>query len=58
MNPVDKFHEHLDGCSQCRNHPFDLCCIGRILLHAAGQYAANELAKMEVDDAEAGSRTD
>jgi len=21
----NKFHDHLDECEQCRNHPFDLC---------------------------------
>jgi len=29
---MDKFHEHLDKCEQCRNHPFDLCEIGQKLL--------------------------
>lgn len=29
------FHEHLDRCEQCRNHPFDLCQEGHLLLHAA-----------------------
>lgn len=26
------FHEHLDACEQCRNHPFDLCPVGHTLL--------------------------
>lgn len=26
------FHEHLDGCSRCRNNPFDLCDEGSKLL--------------------------
>ena len=25
---MKKFHEHLDECSQCREHPFNLCSIG------------------------------
>lgn len=35
---IDEFHEHLDRCDQCRNHPFDLCKEGESLLKkAAGQ---------------------
>lgn len=26
------FHAHLDECEQCRNHPFDLCGLGAVLL--------------------------
>ena len=32
MNPIDKFHEHLDNCAQCRDHPFALCKTGAELL--------------------------
>jgi hypothetical protein len=26
---VDLFHDHLDECEQCREHPFDLCPEGQ-----------------------------
>jgi len=26
------FHEHLDKCRQCRDHPFDLCPAGTVIL--------------------------
>ena len=29
------FHEHLDGCSRCRNNPFDLCPTGAHWLEKA-----------------------
>ncbi len=29
---VNKFHDHLDACRQCREHPFDLCLIGAAIL--------------------------
>lgn len=29
---MNKFDNHLDECSQCANHPFDLCEIGVKLL--------------------------
>jgi len=33
---TDRFFAHLDICSQCRNHPFDLCPTGaRLLIEAA-----------------------
>ena len=32
---IDKFHAHLDVCSQCRNHPFGLCPTGAKLLKEA-----------------------
>ncbi|HUV44287.1 MAG TPA: hypothetical protein VMW13_05595 [Dehalococcoidales bacterium] len=33
---IDRFHAHLDICSQCRNHCFDLCPTGaRLLTEAA-----------------------
>ncbi|GAJ05584.1 unnamed protein product, partial [marine sediment metagenome] len=32
---IDKFHAHLDICSQCRNHPFGLCPAGAKLLEEA-----------------------
>lgn len=32
---IDKFHAHLDVCSQCCNHPFALCPTGARLLREA-----------------------
>jgi hypothetical protein len=33
---IKKFHAHLDVCSQCERHPFDLCPEGaRLLKYAA-----------------------
>lgn len=31
---VKAFHDHLDKCEQCREHPFDLCPIGQSLFLA------------------------
>lgn len=31
----DIFHAHLDVCAQCREHPFDLCPAGAVLLREA-----------------------
>ena len=39
---TNKFHEHLDMCEQCREHPFSLCTEGAKLL--LEQFAA------EIDD--------
>lgn len=39
--PSDAFHAHLDGCEQCREHPFDLCEVGQTLIARAG----HDLAK-------------
>ena len=36
---VDLFHDHLDECEQCREHPFDLCPEGQKRMAAVG---ANE----------------
>ncbi len=32
---IDKFHAHLDICSQCEKHPFALCPTGAKLLKEA-----------------------
>jgi hypothetical protein len=38
MGAADKaFHEHLDSCKQCEEHPFDLCPEGAHLLREAGR---------------------
>ena len=39
---IDKFHAHLDICSQCRNHPFNLCPTGAKLLKEAAQRSEAE----------------
>lgn len=30
------FHDHLDGCEQCREQPFNLCPTGDRLIRALG----------------------
>jgi hypothetical protein len=40
---LDRFHQHLDRCAQCRNNPHDLCAVGALILTAsasAGMIAA------------------
>jgi len=32
MTAGERFHRHLDVCVQCREHPFDLCILGGVLL--------------------------
>ena len=44
---IDKFHAHLDICSQCRNQPFNLCPIGARLLIDAATTANGELEEKE-----------
>jgi len=34
---VDSFHAHLDECSQCREHPFNLCAVGQKRLVEVGR---------------------
>ncbi len=34
---TDRFHQHLDECERCREHPFDLCKIGVSLIQKAAQ---------------------
>lgn len=41
---IDAYHEHLDVCEQCEQHPFNQCPEGMKLLIAAGR-AAQELLK-------------
>ena len=51
VNPLtpehQAFHAHLDVCSQCREHPFDLCEIGDAALRAA----AGSVLESETDAA-------
>ena len=35
VSGADEFYDHLDSCWQCREHPFDLCPKGDILLRQA-----------------------
>jgi len=41
---IDKFHNHLDVCKQCRDNPFGLCTVGASLLQQAGSAADASLA--------------
>lgn len=36
VDPIDAFHTHLDVCRQCKEHPRDLCTVGKPLLTAIG----------------------
>lgn len=38
----NKFHDHLDVCRQCREHPFDLCPVGAPLLEARAREILQE----------------
>lgn len=42
-----RFHEHLDDCERCREHPFDLCEAGKQLLCHAGEVAAAWLQQID-----------
>lgn len=44
---INRFHEHLDCCEQCRNHPFALCFVGARLLHNAGTYVEEAVARLK-----------
>lgn len=39
---IDKFHAHLDICSQCYHHPFALCSTGARLLEEAATIKKGE----------------
>ncbi len=39
---IDKFHAHLDICSQCEQHPFNLCSTGARLLKEAATMCKEE----------------
>ena len=42
---IDKFHAHLDVCSQCRKHPVGLCVTGFKLLNEAAKGQSDEKAE-------------
>jgi len=44
-DPTDDYHEHLDECEQCREHPFNQCPTGNELLRKAGTYAMKKLGQ-------------
>lgn len=46
-----RFHAHLDDCAQCREHPFALCPVGKVLLLHAGAEATAEVAGMTNEEA-------
>lgn len=47
---VDPFHAHLDVCQQCREHPFDLCTVGDLLLkQVAAGYRPGGLMQQMTD---------
>jgi hypothetical protein len=46
MEDIDKFHEHLDACAQCRVYPFQLCSTGAQLLEKAAGAGSRALARL------------
>jgi hypothetical protein len=42
-----KFHDHLDVCKQCREHPFGLCPIGAAALQQEATETLNPSANPE-----------
>lgn len=57
MTEADRFHEHLDGCRQCQEHPFSLCSTGVDLLRAAAVAVDQQLADLKKPAAEGEGRT-
>jgi len=49
---IDRFHAHLDICSQCRNNPFGLCSTGAKLLKeaATGEDMCSILGKHYIEN--------
>lgn len=39
---TQRFYAHLDRCSQCRNHPFNLCVLGGYLLRDAATASGSD----------------
>lgn len=46
--PMEAFNSHLDGCTRCRNHPFNLCAVGAQLLERAAAPSNGEQARANV----------
>ena len=44
MTHNERFRAHVEECEQCRNRPMRLCWIGSLLIQAAGQETAQQLA--------------
>lgn len=47
IEAIDRFHAHLDHCTQCRTTPFDLCPEGRRRLLATGLMTLQLVPKPE-----------
>lgn len=47
---ITLFHEHLDSCEQCRNHPFELCFEGANLLEACRHVGGIEEVLDSIDE--------
>jgi hypothetical protein len=48
---LDRFHQHLDRCAQCRNNPHNLCAVGALILTAsalAGMIAAEHRLQSDI----------
>jgi len=45
LSGIDRFHAHLDICEQCREHPFQLCPTGVLLITSAVADLAVEATK-------------
>ena len=39
---AENFHEHLDVCSRCEQHPFNLCPLGARLLQESAEQTYNK----------------
>lgn len=39
---VDRFYAHLEECTQCANHPFQLCSAGQRLIDEAAGFHLKE----------------
>lgn len=39
---ASRFHAHLGVCKHCRENPFDLCMVGRVLLSAEARNPKEE----------------
>ena len=44
---IDRFHQHLDRCEQCREHPTNLCPLGQIILNAAMSTISSPVQKLK-----------
>ncbi len=42
----NEFHDHLDICKQCREHPMDLCMVGAVLLRKEATKCTEDMERM------------